>query len=348
MSSTVTRVVALDLIRFVAALMVVVYHYVSRPETNAFPSLSQVTDFGYLGVPLFFMISGYVIALSADQRTLLPFFISRFVRLYPALWAGVLLTALGTTLLSGKTFTVWQILANFTLLQDYLGQADVDGVYWTLKQELKFYACIGLLIALGWYRHYHIWLPCWLILAWSHYLSGQPSMLGMFISPAYSSFFIFGIALYLLSQKGWAMIYRYVLAGAAVLNLLLAYQQVGEFIPAATRDQGLIAALVVTLLMALLASMVTGHWRLAKRPIYLHLGALTYPLYLVHNALGKALLDQAHGVISEGWLVMLVTLCMICLAWLIYYLLERPLATPLKRSLLSLTQGRLSLSPAKG
>ncbi len=56
------------------------YHYITN-ET-LFPILSEITKFGYLGVALFFMISGYVITLSAANRSALEFAISRFVRLY--------------------------------------------------------------------------------------------------------------------------------------------------------------------------------------------------------------------------------------------------------------------------
>jgi len=78
------RVVALDLIRFCAAISGILYHYISRPESEAYPLVGEVTKFGYLAVPLF-IISGYVIAQSSNNRTAIQFGISRFVRLYPAL-----------------------------------------------------------------------------------------------------------------------------------------------------------------------------------------------------------------------------------------------------------------------
>ena len=68
------RDIGLDLLRFSAALAVMIFHYKSKYlEAMAIPiaesTLYQVTKFGYMGVDLFFLISGYVIFNSALGRT---------------------------------------------------------------------------------------------------------------------------------------------------------------------------------------------------------------------------------------------------------------------------------------
>lgn len=186
----IMRIVALDLIRFFAAMSVVLYHYISPDELTDFPLLSQVTDFGYLGVPLFFIISGYVIALSANNRSAWQFISSRFVRLYPALWAGILFTVIVVTLFSNTKISFLQILANGTLLNDYMGFANIDGVYWTLKAELKFYACMSILLLVGLFQYYKVWLSIWMLMAVCFALFSQPFFMSWFISPEYSSFLL--------------------------------------------------------------------------------------------------------------------------------------------------------------
>lgn len=64
------RVFALDGLRLLAALSVVAYHYTARvgswpkkPEA-IFPAVFPVTAYGWLGVHLFFLISGFVICMS--------------------------------------------------------------------------------------------------------------------------------------------------------------------------------------------------------------------------------------------------------------------------------------------
>ncbi|GHB54845.1 hypothetical protein GCM10010347_25890 [Streptomyces cirratus] len=61
------RLSALDGIRFVAALMVVFYHYFAlasawgRPASAVFPTAHAAAEYGWLGVEVFFLVSGFVI-----------------------------------------------------------------------------------------------------------------------------------------------------------------------------------------------------------------------------------------------------------------------------------------------
>ena len=49
-----------------------------------FPSLHQLSRYGYLGVELLFIISGFVILMTAYNRTIQSFVASQVARLYPA------------------------------------------------------------------------------------------------------------------------------------------------------------------------------------------------------------------------------------------------------------------------
>lgn len=87
------RLAALDGLRFVAAAAVMFFHYTSaekllwgNPSRLEFPGINVVTRYGYLGVELFFIISGFVIPMTAYGRTTEDFVASRFSRLFPAYW----------------------------------------------------------------------------------------------------------------------------------------------------------------------------------------------------------------------------------------------------------------------
>jgi len=85
------RLAALDGLRLVAALAVAGYHYTVAWRIDGthlpqyfLPHAVHVTVYGFLGVELFFLISGFVICMSAWGRPLGAYFTSRVSRLYPA------------------------------------------------------------------------------------------------------------------------------------------------------------------------------------------------------------------------------------------------------------------------
>lgn len=330
------RIVVLDLIRFFAALSVVLYHYISRPESNAYPLIREVTNYGYLGVPLFFIISGYVIALSANNRTALQFGVSRFVRLYPALWAGVIFTVLTLLIFTDKQHSAARVLANFTLLNEYLGFEDIDGVYWTLKAELKFYACVFLLLAFGVFQKYHIWLSVWLALAVMHTAFGQPFFMGWFISPAYSSFFIAGVAFFLIQNVGKNAFNLFVLISSLIVSSFMAYGQADGFMIHPNAAEKSISVAIVWLFYCLMYFLSIGKINLKERNFFITLGALTYPLYLIHNVAGKALIDKYSNIIPEQILVVVVIIVMIFMSWIIHLVIEKHFSASLKNYLLTI------------
>ena len=84
------RYYEIDLLRFLAAVGVMLFHYTFRGYAAddlsplEFPLLAEVFKYGSLGVDLFFIISGFVILLTAYNRDAVSFTISRIIRIYPA------------------------------------------------------------------------------------------------------------------------------------------------------------------------------------------------------------------------------------------------------------------------
>jgi len=144
----------LDGLRLCAALGVVAYHFTGFepgvrkawgvPATQAFPGLTQVTSYGWLGVELFFLISGFVICMSCWDRDAGAFFRSRVIRLFPAYWAAVAVTFTVVALFSDfDRVSMPDALLNLTMLNRPLGVKSIDSVYWTLWVEACFYFQIG-------------------------------------------------------------------------------------------------------------------------------------------------------------------------------------------------------------
>ena len=157
------RIVELDSLRGVAALMVVCFHYTTRFDARFGSGHESVVSvpWGRYGVDLFFVVSGYVIT-SSVTRSPKPsgFAINRVARLYPAYVVAVLVSAVTITVFSLGVAapTVPEVLVNLTMFQAFFGVSHIDGVYWTLAVELVFYAMV--LVALwtgGWARPIRDW-----------------------------------------------------------------------------------------------------------------------------------------------------------------------------------------------
>jgi len=99
--------------------------------------------FGYLGVELFFLLSGFVLTLPSRHKSIYQFIWARCVRLYPAYWVALSLT-LVAILLNGERPSALTVAANATMLPAFLGIPYIDGVYWSLTEEIIFYLLVGI------------------------------------------------------------------------------------------------------------------------------------------------------------------------------------------------------------
>src|SRR5262245_1362248 len=83
------HIYGLDIVRFFAAVSVAAFHF-----TWQNPSAIHAAPWGWVGVEIFFVISGLVIARSARDSSPARFIAGRFLRLYPAAWVCAVLSAL--------------------------------------------------------------------------------------------------------------------------------------------------------------------------------------------------------------------------------------------------------------
>lgn len=331
------RLQALDLFRFFAALSVVFYHYFPMSENSHFPGVASVAQFGYLGVPLFFMISGFVIFASAERRSPSEFIVSRATRLLPAFWIGATFTALMVYFLEPTPIGVVQYLGNLTMLNDYLGIANIDGVYWTLQAEIKFYVCIYLLLRFGFFSHYKIWLSVWAIATITFNTLQQPFFMGWFITPAYSPYFISGIVFYLIWAFGFSPYNLTMLLVAVIMSCYQTYFQAGGYVVAVSEVERCIAVCSVLLFHLLFLLLAMKKLNLKSRATYTILGAMTYPLYLIHARAGVALIKEIEAD-KNGLLMAAVILLMLLLAFIIYRFCEEPIAKVVKKYLQALVR----------
>ena len=290
------RLVSVDALRGLAAVAVMLFHYTTRYDELFIhrEAISFSVAWGYLGVNLFFMISGFVIFMTLD-RTRRPsdFVVSRFSRLFPAYWIAVALTyvIVSAVGLPGKSVSTFEFGLNFLMFHSLFGVPSVDGVYWTLEVELLFYLMMLLLWTSGALRRPRLVIAAWLAVSsarvWLPALLGVeiPYVVTQFLILRHIPYFAAGMTTYLMFKLGlsrdprdWALL-------AAVVGTI----GVSESPEHVVWAMCFIALLVVAVFARPRALTL---WPLVW------LGAISYPLYLIHENVGWALMlvGQQAGI----------------------------------------------------
>jgi len=336
-SAASVRLDQVDALRGLAALAVVLFHYTTQhqklfaPVTNA----SFSVPWGHLGVNLFFIISGFVIFMTLDRcRQPMDFVVSRFSRLFPSYWLSIGLTfaVVSTFGLPGKEVSLWQALANVFMLHGFAHVPHVDGVYWTLEVEMLFYIAMFTLYRTGRLSSIHRAIAVLLSIKLVYLACGQflavdlPWILhrALFLSTA--PWFALGICVRQMTQLAGVTQapepgLKRSLAGSVLLALLtIAW---GEGWPMALLAAGL---------TALVYAAALGRLPMLRMKLLGWLGAISYPLYLLHENIGWVLMNQllARGLPTDVTIALTLVFSL-ALAHLVTQAVERPAMAAIRR-----------------
>lgn len=345
------RVVEIDVLRFIAALAVVFFHYAFRGHAAdnlsvlSYPNLVPFAKYGYLGVDLFFMISGFVIFMTVSEGSLRRFLLSRGTRLYPAFWVCCTITFLASMTLGAEHFPVSakQYLINMLCLGGAFGARPIDGAYWSLQVEIKFYLLVAILMALGATKRASFLLSGWLAISVFANLF-QFKIIQNWLITDNAAYFIAGATLYLVWKSGLSL-QRIALL---VASFCACVYQATRFASAVqiyyhTPINAYAVASIVVAFFAVMLLVSLQHVRVPHHRAWLLLGALSYPLYLVHQFLGYILFNATSGIVSSRVAFWAMVCLAIGLAYLVHMYAERPIASSLKR----LLERALLLTPPK-
>ncbi|MFI5014043.1 MAG: acyltransferase family protein [Hyphomicrobiales bacterium] len=322
----------IDLLRFLAALSVLLFHYGFRGAAEGgytsfqLPQITPFAQYGYLGVELFFIISGFVITMSSEGRSASAFGRSRFLRLYPAFLISMTLTAIVAFSIGGPrfdvSFTDW--LANLPLFSQLLGRPFVDGVYWSLVLEVIFYGWVGLFIRLGWFQTRRpLIIAFWLVLSLVVDATSSSKMLHRLFLTDYASLFATGMILFDLTARR-SVAKLSVLLGLASLMSIVGVLERASYVREvlhARLDDLVLVVILIGLHAAFLAMLYLPRLpRLA--PALGMLGAVSYPLYLLHQHIGYMLLNAIGPHLPAVAAALVVTAMLIGLSAVIAIQIE--------------------------
>jgi peptidoglycan/LPS O-acetylase OafA/YrhL len=334
------RLALIDLLRFVAAISVVFFHYGFRGERGAFvpplhlrEAVTAHASYGGMGVYLFFVISGFVIAYSAEGRSAFVFAASRFARLYPTYVLAMTITALVLALSGGVSIS--QYVANLLMFPKLLHQPMVDGVYWSIQFEVLFYAWVFVLVLAGVFERWsQVVVAAWMVIAALNLWVIRSGALSMLFITQYAGLFASGIMLFRIRHEGWRVINTVLLAAAMVLAGLAAHQEMLETLALynAPFSPTMFTVILVLIYVAMIfATQYRDEVRLAG--LMVAVGALTYPLYLLHQMIGYRLITVFVGVVPSGLALIVTAAVMMVLAFLVQRLFERPVVPAVRRGL---------------
>ncbi|WP_445193141.1 acyltransferase family protein [Sphingomonas sp. Tas61C01] len=320
-------------LRGFAAMWVVLFHLSEGGHVaalkRALPGWCEhaVFDAGHLGVPIFFALSGFVIAHSLAGKEATPAFFGRFIlrrslRLDPAYWCAIAF-AIALAFLSAKvTGAAWPgiglrtVLLHILYLQGIFGERPINDAFWTLAYEVQFYLFfVGALVA----RHalarrsrpaavgVDVFLLAVAILAALGQLDFVPK--GVFL-PLWGCFYV-GVMAYRAGRSNIAIV------GLGVLSIALASYNSFTQTSAVT---------AVGLFFALRSGWILSglNWRWLQ-----FLGTISYSLYLLHSpvtgAVGfvtrRALGDTVFASVAA---LVLATAASVVAAWILWAIVERP------------------------
>jgi len=332
----------LDLLRFLAALAVVFFHYtflnaVISKEIPTYPFLDDFFKYGYLGVELFFIISGFVILLTTINKSPVEFVISRVTRLYPAFWIALSLTTISILIfiaddLKGLSFN--KFLLNLSMIPEYLGTENIDPVYWTLQVEIKFYFWVFMIVMLRKLGNIENFIMAWLfltILETFHFMHEYTHFL---IIPEWAPYFSAGALFFLIKTQGFTLQRGLLLFLSYLLSINYAVQgALDKTTQYETNFSPMIVSALITAFYLLFIWIISSRKTYRKSRRLALISALTYPLYLIHNVLGEIIFTHFGQHINQYILLILVVALMLIISFVMSRFLEPKLGKMLKLKL---------------
>lgn len=367
-----THVLGIDAVRFLAAALVMFFHYgfwVGFKTTTsahmisqglvAYPELFGWAKFGWIGVQVFFVISGFVIAYSAERATAYRFLVARVVRLFPAAIVCATIT-LAASLLVNYTSYQELFIVYLKSITFWPRGPWIDDSYWTLAIELFFYALVFMLIS---FNRFHsiarlaiaigLVSIVFNVIALLHQTSAaafipqilykfQDSRVADLLLLNHGMFFALGVFLWLQFFKRpaagnilWCCVFT--VAGCIQIAAIVAgFNGKGAEMPLLIPMAIWLLALDCIILSVVFNPLFAHapHW---LRASLRRMGLMTYPLYLLHQNAGLASIGQMIKMGVSPYVALgLGILGALMASWAISVYLEPRLQKAVKSLLLAL------------
>ncbi|MBY0528506.1 MAG: acyltransferase [Gemmataceae bacterium] len=290
------RFAYIDALRGIAACWVLLYH-LGFPLLPWLGPFRHVFERGWLGVDVFFVLSGFVIAYNLRDAAVTPSYIGRFalrrsLRLDPPYWTMIFLTYAIILLRHGtfaeRTGTADAVVlaTNLCYANKFAGCPIIVSVGWTLCLEVQFYLVFVLLTGLAQRigrtglretpARLFVFLPL-ALLSIGNVCGLVPCPIAGLFLPSWYAFFLGVIAAWFVFGRvsaGW------LIGAVATAGGLLLHQW----------DTRIFVALLTASSIVAVARLGRLH-DLLGGAVFQYLGRISYSLYLIHFLIGELVRD---------------------------------------------------------
>lgn len=316
--ATQSRMEIIEFLRGFAALSVAWFHFTNGEDLISSGWLKSTGSYGWLGVEVFFVISGFIIPFSMFKsgfsfpRHVKTFLLKRILRLEPPYIIAILLSLM-LTFISAATpwfkgqqpdITLTQILLHLGYLNAFFDYGWLNPVFWTLAIEFQFYICISILFPLISHNSTYVRMLSLLAMCAIAFIIENNAFVF-----EYMTLFALGIVTFwkfcgLIKNRDYLIaIFLFSCASAFSLD-----------IPSA------IAGLSTALLI--------GYITIKRSAVFTFFGATSYSLYLLHVPIGGRIVNlgkRLPDMLAVDLLVLFTALvCSLIAAYVMYKFIERP------------------------
>lgn len=310
------RLEIIEVLRGLAAFMVAGFHLASTgylPKENI---VAQSFSYGWAGVNIFFIISGFILPYSMyagnySMRNYFQFLKKRIIRIEPPYiisFLVIILLVAFTRYHSGGSSSFTSIIGHIAYINAFTGEPWLNIVYWTLAIEFQFYLTIGLLFTLLLKKKMVTQVLIFVLFLAINLI---PVKEGLGILPGYFNFFMFGMLLFKYHIK--LINKNYFLCYFVILSVFTAWHN----------SIFLSCLAIVTVLIIQFFKQKT-----IKSNSLMFLGSISYSLYLIHSpveiilgVLVKKVNTNPYFISFSIFIILAVT---VAISYFFYLIAEKP------------------------